>query len=227
MKKANKKKKKTKAIRFEIVTILPEVLDSYFKASVMGRAQARGLISVRWHDLRQYGAGKRQTVDDSPFGGGPGMVLQFIPIEKVVAKIVGRGKRRGKRTRVVLLSTRGKIFDRKAAARLAGNYDKIVIIAGRYEGVDERVKKIADEEISIGDFILSGGELAAAVVVEAVARFVPGVLGKEESLEENKGSYPVYTRPAEVKVEGKRLKVPEVLRSGNHKEIEKWRRERG
>ncbi len=227
MKITNRKKKKAKAARFEIITVLPEALKSYFNLSIMGRAQAKGLMAVCWHDLRQYGLGKRRTVDDAPFGGGPGMVLMYPPIEKAVAKIAGRGEKRGKRTRVILLSTRGKVFDKGAAARLARQYDKIVIIAGRYEGVDERVRKIADEEISVGNFILAGGELAAAMVVETVARFIPGVLGKDESLEENKGSYPVYTRPAEVKMDRRRLKVPAALMSGNHKEIEKWRREKG
>lgn len=238
MKKTNKKKRKNKAVKFEVITVLPEALASYFDFSIMGRAQVKGLISVRWHDLRKYGEGKRQTVDDSPFGGGPGMVIKFEPVAKAIGAILSAKRQKTnnkqiqipkydrKKTRVVLFSTRGKVFNGKEAKRLA-KYERLVLVCGRYEGVDERVKKIADEEMTVGNFVLAGGELAAAAVIESVARFVPGVLGKEGSLEERKGSYPVYTRPAEVKVDGKRLKVPEALMSGNHKEIEKWRRERG
>jgi len=153
--------------------------------------------------------------------------LKFEPIFKTVEKIKKEPKRR-----IVLFSTRGKKFDSQMAKKLA-KYDQLILISGRYEGVDERVaKQIADEEISVGDFVLTGGELPAMILVDAVSRFVPGVLGKNESLEENKGSYPVYTRPEVVEIKDKktgkikRLKVPEVLLSGNHKEIEKWRKDK-
>jgi tRNA (guanine37-N1)-methyltransferase len=158
------------------------------------------------------------------------MVMQVEPIFRAVAKV-----KKGKKARVILFSTRGKTFDQKAARRLA-RYDNLIFIAGRYEGVDERVAAhLADEELSMGNFVLAGGELPALTVIEAVARHIPGVLGKSESLEEKKGSYPVYTRPAAFKPaspaggpgKGNAWKVPEVLQSGDHAKISKWRRERG
>ena len=151
------------------------------------------------------------------------MVLQIAPIYNAV-EFAKRKSQSAKRKRVILFSTRGKKFDAKMAKRLS-KYDRLIMICGRYEGVDERVAKyIADEEISVGDFVLSGGELPAAIVTEAVSRFIPGVLGKYESLEEVKGSYPVYTRPEVFKMGKKKLAVPKVLLGGDHKKIDAWRR---
>jgi len=206
-------------MRFDILTIFPKILDSYFSESILKRAQAKKIISIKTHNLRDFAADKHKKVDDTPYGGGPGMVFKA----DVVAKAVKKVKSAKLKSRVILFSLRGKKFDSKTAKRLA-KYDQLVLICGRYEGVDERVAQyVADEEISIGDFVLSGGELPAAVIVDAVSRFIPGVLGKYESLEEIKGSYPVYTKPEIVKIAGKNRKVPDVLLSGNHKKIEEWR----
>jgi len=243
-----RKSRKKRKIKFEVITVLPQALSSYFKESVVGRALENGVAEVKFHDLRDFFLDERKTVDDKPFGGGAGMVIKIEPVAKAIASILSKksqvskvheaGKQRvleipeynKKKTRVVLFSTRGKIFNSKEARRLS-QYDQLVLICGRYEGVDERVAEVlADEEISVGDFILTGGELPAALVIDAVLRFVPGVLGKKESLEEVKGSYPVYTRPETVEFAGlreekkKKISVPKVLLSGNHKEIEEWRR---
>ncbi len=211
-------------MRFDIITIFPKILDSYFNESILGRAAERRLIKIIAHNLRDFSPDKKhKKVDASPYGGGPGMVLQVEPVYWAV-EFAKRKAQTAKRKRVILFSTRGKKLDAKMAKRLA-KYDQLIMICGRYEGVDERVAKyIADEEVSIGDFILSGGELPAAILVDAVSRFIPGVLGKYESLEEVKGSYPVYTRP-EVwsPKKGKNWKTPSVLLSGDHKKIEEWR----
>lgn len=207
---------------FHVITIFPEAFESYLKASLLGKAQAKKLIKVNLVQLRKFTKDRHKTVDAKPYGGGPGMVMKIEPIYKAVESV--RAKAKGK-TRVILFSTRGKQFNQAAARRLS-KYKNLVLICGRYEGVDERVAKyVADEEISVGDFVLSGGELPAMIVIEAISRHVPGVLGKQESLEEIKGTYAVYTRP-EVFVTKKwrKLKVPPVLTSGDHKKIEAWRR---
>jgi len=208
-------------MRFDIITIFPRIFDSYLKESFLKRAQKKGLVEITAHNLRDFAADKHHTVDDRPFGGGPGMVLKVDPIFKAV-QAIKKKKAKGKE-RVILFSVRGKKLDAKTARRLA-RYKRLILICGRYEGVDERVAEhVADEEVSIGEYVLSGGELPALILIESVCRFIPGFLGKQESLEEFKGSYPAYTRP-EVFVAGKKKwVVPKVLLSGNHKEIEKWR----
>lgn len=209
-------------IKFEIITIFPEIFNSYFSESIIKRAQKKGLIKINIHNLRDYTNDKHKTVDDSPYGGGPGMVVRADVIYKAV-KALTKSKRKNEKVKTILFSTRGKKFDQKMAQRFS-KMDKLIMICGRYEGVDERVAKyIADEEISIGDYVLTGGEIPAMVVIDAVSRFVPGVLGKRESLEEIKGSYPVYTRPEEIIINKKKRIVPETLTSGNHKKIEEWR----
>ncbi|MEK7554530.1 MAG: tRNA (guanosine(37)-N1)-methyltransferase TrmD [Patescibacteria group bacterium] len=228
-------------MRFDIITIFPNIFNSYFGESILKRAQAKKLINIQTHDLRHFTTDKHRKVDDSPYGGGPGMVLKVEPIYNAV-KSIKRQVTRKERTRVILFSTRGRTFDAKTAKRLS-KYERLILICGRYEGVDERVAEhIADEEISTGDFVLSGGEIPAMVVVEAVSRFIPGVLGKYESLEDIKGSYPVYTKPEvfypttsrkrprtasprgeQVTRSRKRWAVPKVLLSGDHKKIEEWR----
>ncbi len=224
-------------MRFDIITIFPNIFDSYFSESILKRAQKKGLIKILVHNLRDFTTDKHHKVDDSPYGGGPGMVFKIEPIYRAVQKLETlktKTKNQKLKTRIILFSTRGKKLDSKIAKRLS-KYDQLILICGRYEGVDERVAKyIADEEISIGDYVLSGGELPAMVLVEAVSRFIPGVLGKQESLEEIKGSYPVYTRPesfaAEVRSRKsevgsrKSWKVPKVLLTGNHKKIQEWRK---
>lgn len=216
---------------FHIITLFPDALAPYITTSLLGKAAEKKRISTRLIDLRRFGAGRHKKVDDTPFGGGPGMVLQVEPIYKAVTTILNRAKKRNAKTRVVLFSTRGKKLTNGVLRRLA-RYDELVLICGRYEGVDERVAEhIAHEEISIGDYILSGGELPALVVLEGVSRHIPGVLGKEESLEEQNGSYPTYTKPETFHVlkKGKKSvwRVPSVLRSGNHAAIKAWRDSHG
>ncbi len=220
---------------FHIITLFPEAIERYLCSSVLGRAEKKKIIKFDLVDLRKFGLGKHKKVDDRPFGGGPGMVIQIEPVFKAVqfvkSKIPARNASRSdaggknqksKRTRIILFSTRGKVFSQKEAKRLS-KYSDLVFICGRYEGVDERVAKhIADEEISIGSFVLSGGELPALIVTEAVSRHLPGVLGKTESLEEKNGSFPTYTRPTVFR----KWLVPKTLLSGNHKEIDKWRKDR-
>ncbi len=215
--------KKNKKIRFDFLTVFPNILDSYWQESLWKRAMARGIIEVNFHNLRDYSLEKHRKVDDRPFGGGPGMVLQIEPIYRALKKINAR-----KKGRVILLSARGKKFSQKDALRLS-KYDQIIFLCGRYEGVDERVAlNIADEEISVGDYVLSGGELPAMVIAEAVARHREGFLGKAESLEEVNGSFATYTRPPvfypEKNNKRRSWRVPKVLLGGNHKEIETWRR---
>lgn len=215
--------------RFHILTIFPGMFDSYLKESFLKRAQAKKLVSIMPHDIRRYTDDRHRKVDDRPFGGGPGMVLKVQPITAAVTAVIKRSKISPRKRRVILFSLRGKKLDASVSRRLA-KYDELVLICGRYEGVDERVAKyVADEEISIGDFVLSGGELPALVLMESVCRFIPGFLGKQESLEEFNGSFPTYTRPEIFVPPGKKKKkwvVPKVLLSGDHKKIDEWRRGR-
>ncbi len=215
-------------MRFDIVTIFPKIFDSYLSESLVKRARANKLIDVRVHNLRDYSLDKKHhKVDDRPFGGGPGMVLKLEPLWRAVQAVsskfkVQNSKRRNER--IILFSTRGKKLDARAAKRLA-RYDRLILICGRYEGVDERVAThIADEEISIGDYVLSGGELPALVLMEAVSRYLKGFLGKHESLEDINGSFPTYTRPESFSPrKGAAWRVPKVLLEGNHAKIRSWR----
>ncbi len=213
--------------QFHVISLFPESLASYLNASIIGRAQEKKLIKVNPIQLRDFATGLHKKTDEPAFGGGPGMVLKAEPIWRAVESAKKKAKKA--KTRTILFSTRGKVFDGAAARRLA-KYDHLILICGRYEGVDERVAAaLADEELSLGDFVLSGGELPALVVIDAVARQVKGVLGKTESLEEVKGSYPVYTKPVSFKAKTrqgkvKELTVPEVLTSGHHAKIAEWRK---
>jgi len=211
-------------MRFHILTIFPGIFDSYLDESLFKRAQKKHIVSVRTYDLRSFTNDKHKKVDDRPFGGGPGMVIKVQPVWDAIKKLKRGTLKKGK-SRVILFSTRGKVLDAAIARRLA-RYDNLVLICGRYEGVDERVAThIADEELSIGDYVLSGGEIPALVLMEAVSRHVPGFLGKEESLEEVNGSFPTYTRPdIFVPAKGKKWNVPPVLLSGDHKKIAEWRK---
>lgn len=207
-------------MRVDIVTIFPGIFRGPLSESLLGRAIARGLLDVRVHDLRDYTHDPRRQVDDEPYGGGPGMVLKVQPIVEAVESL-GEGRKR-----VIVLSPSGRRLDQELVRELAREA-WLVLICGRYEGVDERVLEILEaEELSIGDYVLSGGELPALVVLEAVSRLVPGVVGKEESLrresfEEGLLDHPHYTRPREFRG----LRVPDVLLSGDHAAIERWRRE--
>ena len=186
----------------------------------MARALKKKIVQIKVHNLRRWTSDRHQTVDDKPFGGGVGMVLKIEPIYKAVKDI--KTKAKNQKVKVVLFSPRGKKFDQMMAKKFA-KLDQLIMISGRYEGVDERVVEyIADEVISIGDFVLSGGEVPAMVVIEAVSRLIPGVVGKKESAE--KFDHAQYTRPEIFEAGGKKIKVPKILLSGNHKKIEKWRK---
>jgi tRNA (guanine37-N1)-methyltransferase len=206
-------------MRFDIITIFPGILESLFSAGIIKKAQDKGMIQIKIHDLRDYTTDKHRQVDDRPYGGLEGMVFKPEPVFKAVENI-----KQSTKSLTCLLTPAGKLFNSELAEKLAG-YQQLVLICGRYEGVDERVSEyLADEEISIGDYVLSGGELAAAVVVEAVSRFVPGVVGREESVRHDSFStglldFPQYTRPRDFRG----YKVPSVLFSGDHQKIAGWR----
>ncbi len=215
-------------MRFDILTIFPGMIESYAKESILGRAQKSGLIEVKAHDIRAFADNKHNKVDDTPYGGGAGMVMSVQPIDKALKAVK---KRFG--SRVILMSASGKRFTQDDARRLA-SYKQVIFICGRYEGIDARVEEhLADESLSIGDFVLTGGELPALTMIDATARMVPGVLGNAESLAEESHTdglleYPQYTKPESYSFRKglKRLiaKVPEVLLSGNHKAISDWRK---
>lgn len=209
-------------MHFHLVTLFPEMCKAYTDASILGRAQKDKKIAVSYYDPRNFTKDKHRRVDDRPYGGGPGMVMHAEPILRAVKKAVGRKKN----VKVLITSPRGKTFDQKYAKRLAKEYKHAVIIAGRYEGIDARVKKVLKaEEISVGDYVLTGGELPALTIIDATARQVPGVLGAHDSLEEKRAaSGELYTRPADLVWGKKKLSVPPLLLSGNHADIETWRR---
>jgi tRNA (guanine37-N1)-methyltransferase len=206
-------------MRIDVVTLFPGLFEAPLSTSLLGKAVAAGLLDVRVHDLRAHGLGRHRSVDDVPYGGGAGMVLRPEPLFAAVEALAGPA------AHVVLLSARGERLDQRLVRRLAG-LEQLVLICGRYEGVDERVAEhLSDEEISIGDFVLAGGELAALVVVEAVSRLVPGVLGNAGSLDSESHAtgrleHPHYTRPPVFRG----WKVPDVLLSGDHGAIARWRR---
>ncbi len=209
-------------MKFDIVTIFPRMFDAPLAEGIVGRAIGRGLVDLRVYDLRDFTEDRHRTVDDVPFGGGPGMVLKVKPVADAIAAIV---RERGQPSTVVLTSPQGRPFTQAEAARLSG-LPHVAVICGRYEGVDERVReRLATEELSIGDYVLTGGELPALVVLDAVARLLPGAVGDEQSVETDSFSdglldFPHYTRPADFRG----IKVPDVLLSGHHGEIRRWRR---
>jgi len=237
-------------MRFDILTIFPEIFDSYFNTSILKRAQEKKLIKIYSHNLRKWTFNRHQTIDDRPYGGGAGMIFKVEPIFRAVKDLK---KKKFKKCRVILFSAKGEKLTQKKVKRLS-NYKQLILICPRYEGVDERVAKyIADEEISIGEYVLTGGELPAMVLVDAVSRLVRGVIKKESLSEESfdvarlrrpsqklrramagapfpckiidfegKGEYPQYTRPAVFYPKGVAWRVPKVLLSGNHKKIQEW-----
>ncbi len=208
-------------LRFDVITIFPNVFSSIFNESIVKRAQEKKKVEIRVHDLRDFTLDKHRKVDDRPFGGGPGMVLSAQPFFDAIKRIKGRRK-----AHVIYMDPGGKPFAQAQAKQLT-KHKNLIIICGHYEGIDERVREcLVDESISIGDYVLTGGEIPAMVVVDAVTRLIPGVLGKEESLvresfEHNLLEAPTYTRPANFRG----LKVPDVLLSGNHLAIQKWQNE--
>lgn len=220
-----------KSKTFHILTIFPEVIGPYAEASILGRAQKKGLVTIAAHNLREYTVDKHRKVDDSPYGGGAGMVMTVQPFDAAVKMLKKEAKK--KSVRVILTAASGKRFTQADAKRLV-QYDELIFLCGRYEGVDHRVEEvIADESLSIGDFVLTGGELPALVMTDAIVRLIPGVLGNAETLtEESHGEegfleYPQYTKPEMYPYKDgrkiKKLTVPDVLLSGNHEAIKKWR----
>ncbi|MCK9604251.1 MAG: tRNA (guanosine(37)-N1)-methyltransferase TrmD [Candidatus Omnitrophica bacterium] len=210
-------------MRIDIITIFPKMFEPVLNESMIKRAQHKNKVKIHIHDLRDYSADKHRKVDDRPFGGGSGMLMRPEPIFKAVEKIKSQVTNR--KPQVILLCPQGKTLNQKTAKKLA-KYKHLILICGHYEGVDERVRQyLVDEEVSIGDYVLTGGELPAMVLVDAVVRLLPGVLGDKnslnfESFEGNLLEYPHYTRPAKFKNMG----VPDILLSGDHKEIEIWRK---
>ncbi len=209
-------------MRFDVLTLFPEMFEPFIKTSVIGRAVARNIIDIRVHNIRDHASGRHKVTDDVPYGGGSGMVMKPEPLVKAIQALECR---RDNNEVVILLSPQGVPF-RHEHARSFASFNRLVLVCGHYEGVDERVKELAvDKEVSIGDYVLTGGELAAMVVIDATARFVPGVLGDsyssvEESFAQGLLEYPQYTRPREFM--GRR--VPAILLSGDHKKIAQWRK---
>jgi tRNA (guanine37-N1)-methyltransferase len=227
--------------RFDVITIFPEVIAPYAEASILGKAMKKKLLKIEAHNLREYSTDAHKKVDDTPYGGGAGMVMGVQPFDHAVKAVTGEDRSFIGRIfhkpvpkesiRVILTSASGKRFTQADAKRLSA-YEQVIFLCGRYEGIDHRVEQeIADESLSIGDYVLTGGELPALVMIDAIARNIPGVLGNENTLsEESHGEdamleYPQYTKPPEYLRHGKKLAVPEVLLSGDHGKIKKWRSE--
>jgi len=210
-------------MKFDILTLFPEMFDGIFEKSIIGRAQKKKLIEIVFHQMRRWAWNNYGAVDDKPYGGDVGMLIRVDVIDKALKEI----KSKSQKSKVILTSARGKRFTQEDAERLSKEKN-IIIISGHYEGFDERISSLVDEEISIGDYVLTGGEIPAMVIVDTVARLVPGVLGKDESSQveshsgpERKIEFPQYTRPSEYLGQ----KVPEVLLSGDPKKIKKWQEE--
>ena len=210
-------------MRIDIITLFPGMFESVLGESMLKRAQTKGLLKVKVHNLRDWTSDNHRTADDKPFGGGPGMVMKVEPVYKALKELkVLRAAKDG--IRVILLTPQGKKLEQGEVKRIA-KYKRLILICGHYEGVDERIRGLVDEEISIGDYILTCGELPAMVLIDAAARLIPGVLGHSgstvsESFEDGLLEYPQYTRPSEYMG----MRVPEVVLSGDHKKIEKWRK---
>lgn len=207
-------------MRFDILTLFPTMLEGPLSASILGKAVEKGLIAVQQHNLRDWAKGKHQVTDDTPYGGGDGMVMKVDPVAGALAELKGKNPE----SRILLMSPQGKTFQQADAERFSRE-SGLIFVCGRYEGYDERIRALVDEEVSLGDFVLTGGELAAATIIDATARLVPGVLGAVgsalgDSFSDGLLEYPQYTRPAEFNG----VKVPTVLTSGNHQLIATWRR---
>lgn len=215
-------------MKFEVFTLLPEVFPPYLESSILKRARERGLISVDVHNIREYTHDKHHVTDDTPYGGGGGMVIKPEPVFEAVESILGQNpvQTTGEAVPIILLTPQGRVFTQRVAEELSG-HERIALLCGRYEGVDERIREhLVTDEISVGDYVLTGGELPAMILIDAVSRLIPGVLGDPTGAEDDSHSmglleYPHYTKPAEFRG----WKVPEVLQSGNHARIDQWRRE--
>lgn len=207
---------------FHIITLFPNSFNSYIRESIIARAVKNGKIKIKFYNPRDFTKDKHKRVDKKPYGGGPGMVIEAESVLKAIEKAIGRKK---KKIKIIFLAPNGKQFDNIYAKKLSREYKDMVIIAGRYEGVDARVRKILKAEIvTVGPYVLTGGELPALIIIDAVARQIKGVLGNEASVEEGRiASFDVYTRPEVFVYKSKKYRVPKVLLSGHHKKINKWR----
>jgi len=210
-------------MKIDVITLFPEYVQQMVSESIVKRAREKGMVEIKVHNLRDSAVDNYKSVDGRPYGGGPGMLIKVDVMNRAIKKVIGKRKR--EKIEVILLTPQGRVYTQATARELAKESD-LILIAGHYEGFDERIREYVDEEISIGDYVLTGGELVAGVIIDSVVRLLPGVLGddassKEESHSEGLLEYPQYTRPEEY--EGK--KVPEILLGGNHKEIENWRKE--
>lgn len=217
-------------MKFEVFTLLPEVFPPYLESSILQRARQRGLIEVRVHNIRDYTHDKHHTTDDTPYGGGGGMVMKPEPVFEAIESVLGftpsPASQQSTPIPVILLTPQGRVFTQRVVEELSG-YERIALLCGRYEGVDERIREhLVTDEVSVGDYVLTGGELPALMIIDAISRLIPGVLGDPTGAEDDSHSmglleYPHYTRPPEFRG----WQVPEVLLSGDHGRIEKWRKE--
>ena len=211
-------------MNFKIITIFPKIFDSYFSESIIKRAQKQGIIKITSQDLREFSNDRHKTIDDTPYGGGAGMLMKIEPLYKALKKMAPRANQKRK---IVLLSAQGQRWTQQLAQKYS-KLNEVIFICGRYEGVDERIKNFIDDEISIGDYVLTGGELGAMVMIDSITRLLPGALGNEQSSQDESHSqagileYPQYTKPEKFKIKNKSYDVPEILLSGNHRKIKEW-----
>jgi len=216
-------------MKFHLLTIFPEIFDSYLNESILKRAQDKKLVKFKIHNLRDWTTDKHKTVDDAPYGGSAGMLMKIEPLYKALTAIKKMDKKiKPAKRKILLMSAAGKTWN-QALAKKYSKLEEIIFICGRYEGVDARIKNFIDEEISVGDYVLTGGELPALTIIDSITRLIPGVLGNQESLIEESHTeaglteYPQYTRPEVFKVGRKKYTVPKVLLEGNHQKIKEWR----
>jgi tRNA (guanine37-N1)-methyltransferase len=208
-------------MQFDIITIFPKILKSYYNESIIGRALNKKKIQIKYHNLRDFTNDKHKSVDDTPYGGGPGMILKAEPIIKALQSI-----KRQKKSKIIMLDPKGKIYDQKTVTRFS-KLNQIIFVNGYYEGIDARIDKFIDEKISMGKFVLSNSELATAMIIDSTTRLLPEVLGnadslKNESFTDHFIEHPQYTKPEEIKIKNKTYKVPQVLLSGHHAKIKEW-----
>lgn len=216
-------------MKFHLISIFPNIFDSYLNESIIKRAVDKKIVRFKIHNLRDYTNDKHKTVDDTPYGGGAGMLMKIEPLYKALTAIKKLSKKTNpSKRKIILMSASGKTWDQNLAKKYS-KLDELIFICGRYEGVDARIKHFIDEEISVGDYVLTGGELPALTIIDSITRLIPGVLGNKESIveeshsEEGVNEYPQYTRPEIFKAGAKKYPIPKILLSGNHKDIKEWR----